>query len=55
MQAAIQAKMPVNQTFFGSLCKYLGYVDCIKDNVQIDPCMCSGLPPGNARRDLHEK
>ncbi len=34
--------MPVNQAFFGSLCTYLGYVDCIKDNVQIDPACGSG-------------
>ncbi len=34
--------MPRNQAFFGSLCTYLGYVDCIKDNVQIDPAAGSG-------------
>ncbi|MCD7741630.1 MAG: site-specific DNA-methyltransferase [Ruminococcus sp.] len=37
MQAAVQAKMPRNQAVFGSFWAYGRYVDCIKDNVQIDP------------------
>jgi len=36
MQAAVQAKMPRNQAFFGSFWADGRYVDCIKDNVQID-------------------
>lgn len=36
MQAAVQAKMPRNQAFFGSFWADGRYVDCIKDNVQIE-------------------